>query len=167
MQTLIILDAHVTADEDLTRFSRCGKMIVERQPEEIIILGDFVSLDSLSDFDMNKRLLMEQRRYKADIRGANMALDLLLSPLQNYNVIQRANKQKQYKPKLVYLEGNHEFRAERYVQTHAELKGFMDVPRDLRVDARGFLYIPYRSFYRVANTTYVHCPMNKANQPIS
>jgi predicted phosphodiesterase len=167
MQTLLIPDAHVTADEDLTRFQRCGKMILEKEFDRIIIMGDFVSLDSLSDFDMNKRLLMEHRRYEADVRGGGLALDILFRPIQDRNTYRRSQKMKQYKPQIIYLEGNHEYRATRYVQTHSELEGFVDIRSDLRIDDRGITFIPYRSFYRTDNTTFVHCPMNKANQPIS
>jgi UDP-2,3-diacylglucosamine pyrophosphatase LpxH len=167
MQTLLIPDAHVTVGEDLTRFDKCGKLVLEKKPPEIIIMGDFVSLDSLSDFDMNKRLLMEQRRYEEDIKAGRMALDRLLSPIQGHNQVMRIQQKKQYRPKIVYLEGNHEFRARRYVETHAELEGFMAVDRDLRLSDYSIDFIPYRSFYRNHETTFTHCPMNKANQPIS
>jgi predicted phosphodiesterase len=167
VQTLLIPDAHVTADEDLTRFDQCAKLILEREFDRIIIMGDFVSLDSLSDFDMNKRLLMEHRRYEADIRGGNLALDMLFSPIQVRNRVRKQHKMRQYRPEIIYLEGNHEFRAQRYVQTHAELEGFMDIADDLNLSIRGVRFIPYRSYYRTEDTTFVHCPMNKANQPIS
>jgi predicted phosphodiesterase len=167
MQTLLIPDAHVTADEDLTRFNQCAKLILDREPSKIIIMGDFVSLDSLSDFDMNKRLLMEHRRYEADIRGGNLALDLLFHPIQDRNRVRKVQKLKQYRPDIIYLEGNHEYRAVRYVQTHSELEGFMDVASDLNLSIRGVHFVPYRSSYRIEDTTFVHCPMNKANQPIS
>ncbi len=167
MQTLLVPDAHVTCHEDLSRFTQCGNLIVDRQPERIMIMGDFVSLDSLSDFDMNTRLLMEQRRYEQDIRAGNVALDLMLRPLQDYNKRMVEGKRKTYRPEIVFLEGNHEYRATRYVQSHAELEGFIEVSRDLRLSDRGIRFIPYRGFYRVDGTTFVHAPMNKANQPIS
>lgn len=95
---LFVPDAHVTSEQDLTRFSRLSEFIDKRKPDTIIIGGDFADMLSLNQFDKNNKLTIEGRRYKAEVTSVNKALDKLLS----------FNKDNKYNPRLVYIEGNHE-----------------------------------------------------------
>ena len=60
--TLVIPDAHVEPDQDLIRFSKLGNFITEHRPDNIVFLGDFVSLDSLSAWDLGKSGQKEETR---------------------------------------------------------------------------------------------------------
>ena len=56
---LVIPDGHVDDIQDLSRWAYLGNLIVERKPDMIVQLGDFVTVGSLSHFDMNKKRKME------------------------------------------------------------------------------------------------------------
>lgn len=163
--TLIIPDAHVADRQDLSRFEALGRLIVDRKPARIVSLGDFLTVESLSAWDAHKPLLMERKRYRLDIKAGNKALDLMLGPLVELQNRQRAWKEKIYKPELVWCEGNHEDRVPRYVEQHPAMEGYLDVNRDLQLEARGFTHqIPYREFYEYDEVLFTHVPMNGANK---
>src|SRR5690606_33530449 len=130
--TLVVGDAHIQAKQDLRRFNALGSWIVHNQPDTIIIIGDCMDMQALSAWDMNKRLLMEGRRYSEEIQYGNRALDFMLGPMNVDNDCRRSNKKRLYKPTLVYLEGNHSQRLWRYIQQYPELEGQLDYRRELK-----------------------------------
>lgn len=166
--SLVIPDAHVDPDQSLTRFEKLGQLIVDRKPDRIITMGDFVSLQSLSAWDLNKSGLMEQRRYYLDIEAGKTAIQLMLNPLYELQDRQRKNKDKLYRPRLVFVYGNHEDRLNRYMETRPELKGHLDLTKDLCLNGSGFTdIVPYREYIYFDGVGFTHAPMNAANQPIS
>lgn len=158
---LVIGDTHVDDEQDLSRFKLLGNMIVDHQPDEIIIIGDFLTLNCLSAWDRNKRLKMEGKRYQAEIKAGNEALDIMLKPLEDYNTTRRNRKEKQYKPKLVYIEGNHEDRLNRYFDDDPTFLGSNSIEGDLNLHARGIIWVPYRTYYYTDDVGFTHVPFNK------
>ena len=166
--TLVIPDAHVGPEQDLSRFAMLGQLIVDRRPDRIITMGDFVSLESLSNWDLNKSGVMEGRRYQNDIAAGNMALDLLFFQLRNLQDKQRRLKERVYKPRIVYIYGNHEDRLVRYLETRAELKEHLNLDDDLNLLDHGFHdIIPYRQGIEFDGVNFTHSLMNMANQAVS
>jgi len=157
-RVLVIPDAHVTNDQDLSRFTHLAKLIKDKRPDVILFGGDFADMLSLNFFDRNNKLSVEGRRYKLEIDTCNKALDILLS---------YKDEIRDYKPLLVYLIGNHEFRVERYVEANPALSGHMDIVEDLKLKERGFDVVPYKKFREIYGTLFTHVPLNAAGQPIS
>lgn len=127
---LIIPDIQAKHGEDFTFLSRIGKYIVEKKPDVVVQLGDFVDMESLSSYDAGKKSF-EGRRYTKDVEAAREAMDSLLEPLRSFNERAKKNKEKQYKPRLVLCLGNHEERIERAVQNDPKLEGlikYADLP---------------------------------------
>lgn len=61
--------------------------------------------------------------------------------------------------KMVLIEGNHEHRVLDYLAKHPELKGSLEVPKNLRLSARHIKWIPYASTYEdytKGNATFIH-----------
>jgi predicted phosphodiesterase len=149
---LVIGDAHVTNGQTLRRFDWLNYHI-RKVPEYdyIIILGDFLTLNSLSSWDRDKRLLMEGRRFYKEIEAGNEALDRLTDGISG--------------SRLIFLEGNHEDRLVRYIQSHPELEGSPNTCRDLlALDRRGFEFIPYRHYKEINGVYYTHIPFGKAKE---
>lgn len=121
---LIIPDTQVKYGEDLTFLSYIGKYIVYKKPDVIIHLGDFADMTSLSSYDVGKKSF-EGQRYSKDIEAAHTGMDILLTPLIEYNIKKKKNKEKQYKPRLVLTLGNHEQRIERVIENDPKLEGLM------------------------------------------
>lgn len=152
--TLVVPDAHVKPKQDLSRFIHLGKLANERKPDNIVFMGDFLNMDSLSSWDAGKEA-SHGKRYKEDIKSGYEALQLFL-------------KQLTYKPNLVFLSGNHDLgRIEKYIESHPMLRGHMDLQEDLRLKELSFTYIPYKKFYEVEGTLFTHAIMSAANTPIS
>lgn len=141
MKILAFFDAHDTPETHQERFHLLGSLIVDKRPDVIVQGGDFLSLESLSHWDRDKRKLMEGRRYQADIHSANVAIDIMTIPLWSLQGQQRKNKEKLYRPDLVWMEGNHEAWLDQYICMHPELEGAVDLKSDLS--------IPYELFRNV------------------
>lgn len=166
MRTLVIGDAHVEAGEDLARFRALGNYIRELQPDNIVQIGDFITLDSLSAWDKNKRLKMEGRRFQEELDHARDALALMMAPIDYDNARKAKNKKQQYKPRMVITSGNHEDRFYRYLDSNPELVGVVDLARDIGFDEWGWETIPYRQYAEIGGVSFTHAPMNGMNQPL-
>lgn len=165
-KVLVVGDAHVDDKQDLSRFTSLGNYIMEERPATIILIGDFLSMHCFSAWDKDKRAKMEGLRYKAEIDAGNKALDLMLAPMVEYNDKKKRSKKQQYKPELIYIEGNHEERERRYLDYNPELIGTLDYRVGLSLSSRGFQFVPYRDYYYINGVGFTHVPMNKMNKPI-
>lgn len=165
-KVLVVGDAHVDEHQTLNRFDWLGQLIVDELPDQVILMGDFLTLNCFSAWDLNKRQLMEGRRRSNELKAGNWALDFMLAPLTRLQEEQRRNKKKIYKPKLIYVEGNHEDRETRYLESKPELIGTVDYKKSLRLAARGFIHVPYRKYYQVYGVGFTHVPIAENNKPI-
>jgi hypothetical protein len=157
-------DCHVTNGQDLSRFDHAGKLILKYKPAVIVLMGDFLTLNCLSFWDKNKKKKMEGRRYKKEIAAGNEALDRMLGPTVKLQNRQKKNKVKMYNPELVYLMGNHEERLHRYLDADPTFDGVISIEEDLKLDDRGFIVVPYKSYYEVNGISFTHIPFNKMRE---
>ena len=121
---LIIPDVQAKPGDDFTFLSYIGKYIVDHKPDVIVCLGDFSDMESLSSYDKGKKSF-EGRRVIKDIEAARQAMDSLLSPLRDFNLRAKKNKEKQYRPRMVLTLGNHENRINRAVNDDPKLEGLI------------------------------------------
>jgi len=124
MKHLIIPDVQAKYGEDFEFLTRIGNYIVEKKPDVVINLGDFVDMESLSSYDVGKKSF-EGKRYIKDIEAARQAMDCLLKPLREFNLKAKKNKEKLYKPRLVLTLGNHEQRIARAINDDPKLEGLI------------------------------------------
>jgi len=124
MKILVIPDTQVKYGEDFTFLNNIGKYIIEKKPDVIIHLGDFVDMESLSSYDKGKKSF-EGKRYIKDISAAHSAMESLLGPLRLYNKRAQQGKRKMYLPRMVLTLGNHEHRIQRAVEEDAKLEGLI------------------------------------------
>lgn len=124
MKHLVIPDVQAKHGEDFTFLSYIGQYIVDKKPEVIVNLGDFVDMESLSSYDVGKKSF-EGKRYVKDIEAARKAMDCLMSPIREFNLKARKNKEKLYKPRLVLTLGNHEQRILRAIENDPKLEGLI------------------------------------------
>ena len=163
---LVIPDAHVDEEIDFDRFVLASKLIKDTLPDNIVIIGDFLTLNCLSRWDRDKRQKMEGRRYLNEIQNGNIALDCLLYEVECENLRRRNNKKALYKPNIVYVEGNHEDRCTRYLEHDPTFEGHISIPKDLCLEERDITWVPYREYYYIDGVGFTHIPHNKI-QPIS
>lgn len=151
---LVIPDTQVKEGVPLDHLTWCGKYIVEKKPDTVIMIGDFADMESLSMYDVGKKQF-EGRRYKKDIEVAHQGMELLLQPLKEFNDKARRNKERQYHPRMVLTLGNHEDRIQRAVESDPKLEGVIQVD-DLRYRDYGWEVVPFLEPVIIDGVAYCH-----------
>jgi hypothetical protein len=121
-----------------------------------VSIGDFITLDSLSEWDKKKAGKMEGRRYAADIAAGNEALDYIDAACDSFAKV----------PKRIYIEGNHEERLERYLDYNPVVKGSMGVEKDLKLKARGWKFVRFKNDISISGISFTHIPISGSGKPI-
>ena len=114
---IFIPDTQVKPGVDMTYLSAIGEYIAFKKPDVIVHIGDHADMPSLSSYDKGKAAA-EGRRYHKDIDAAIEGMDLLVSPIKS-----AIQKDKKWKPRMVFTEGNHEFRISRLSEDNPLLHG--------------------------------------------
>lgn len=154
MKTLVIADPQIIDGVPLDHIKAAGQYIIKERPEEIVIIGDWFDLESLSYFASPKE--KEGRRLSKDISAGRKALILLLAPLYNLQTKQKLNKKRVYRPKLVFTAGNHEERLNTYLKKNPELEGSLPDIQHI-VETFGIEYYPFLEPYvGINNVHYFH-----------
>lgn len=164
---MAIGDLHDAPDLEKSRFTWLGKHLLATKPDYCISIGDWVTLDSLNTHIDNATLSGKYKpSWDEDMLSATKSLDAFVEPLWLYNDKQRQTKHKQYHPKFVITEGNHEWRAHSYGEKNPE------VGTKLRDEMRGmfesydFQYQPFKIPYTIGVTDFIHCPISIMGKPI-
>jgi len=103
---LVIPDTQARADAPTSHLEAAGRYALAKRPDTIIHLGDCGDFPSLSSYDSAAAKGFDQRDFKEDCDAANECARLLVEPIAEWNRTHR--KPKQYHPRLVMLEGNHD-----------------------------------------------------------
>ena len=133
MRILVIPDCQVKEGVPLQHLEWAGKAIVDYKPDVVVNIGDFADMPSLSTHDKVGSKYFEGLRYKKDIEVAKEAMKLLLKPLKDEQARLKRNKEKAYKPRMVFTTGNHEARISRAVNNNPTLEGLISV-KDLEYE---------------------------------
>ncbi len=129
-RVLVIPDMQVPY-EDKESVAAVEKYMADVRYDEVIILGDFLDLDCISSHNAKNLRAIEGKSIQADYDYANALLDRW----------QRIVRKRNPDARWVLLEGNHEYRAERYLDEHPQLRGLLEVERGLRLKERGFKWV--------------------------
>lgn len=154
MKHLVLPDVQQKPGCPTEHLTWAGKYAVDKQPEVIICIGDFFDMQSLSSFDVGKKSF-EGRKYVDDIQAGKDAMQAFLAPIKEYNKKARADKKKQYKPKLIFCLGNHEQRIERAIEADRKLEGLLSYD-DFELEKDGWNVIPYLQPIVVDGIAYCH-----------
>lgn len=120
---VLIPDTQVKPGQDLTYLEWYGNLIVQERPDVVVHLGDHADMPSLSTHDKAGSKYFEGKRYVEDVEAAKLGMQALLGPLRKLQEQQRKNKDKVYRPRLIFLTGNHETRIDRAVENNPILEG--------------------------------------------
>ena len=159
--TLPIFDVHTDHDDDFSRHKALGRMILEEEPAEIIMGGDFATLDSCSSYDTHKRCSMGD-----DMEAVRTGYEHIFGPMNQWNKGRRASKQ--YSPKTYWLEGNHEEREKRIRKADPEgYASLVDFDEMLAPKSIWKHKVRYGQFATVRGIHYTHIPLNRMGKPMS
>ena len=154
MKHFIIPDTQVTPESPTKHLRWAGQYAVKHRPDVIIHIGDHWDFPSLSSYDKGTKSF-EGRRYKADVESGRDAMETFLAPIREEQARLRRNKQTVWKPRLVFLLGNHENRITRAVEHSPELEGLMSF-NDLGLEEMGWEVIPFLDVEVIDGVGYSH-----------
>jgi hypothetical protein len=119
----VIPDCQIRPGDVTDHLDWIAKDIVRRKPDVIVCIGDFFDLPSLSHHSMPGGLEKENKRLKADLAAGHKAMEKLTTPIHAETARLKRNKEKGWKPRMVFTAGNHEDRADRVAANDATLEG--------------------------------------------
>ena len=136
MKIMVIPDTQVKPGDSVAHLLWAGTYAVDKRPDVIVFLGDHWDMPSLSSYDKGKKSF-EGRRYIHDIEAGKEGMAWFMEPILNEQERLRRNKEKLWRPRLVFLLGNHEDRIRRAVETDAVLEGLVSYEH-FELDRYGF-----------------------------
>jgi hypothetical protein len=125
IKILVIPDTQCKPGTPTDHLGWAGDALCDYRPDVVVHLGDHWDFPSLSSHDKAGSKYFEGKRYLADVEAGNKGMEALLSPLRELQRVQKENKHKVYKPRLVFLKGNHCNRLTRAVNNNPMLEGLM------------------------------------------
>jgi len=142
-KTVLLPDIHHPYYEERV-MDAVGEFILDYEPDEIVYMGDQLSLDCISGWNRNKPLLKEGQRLMKDYD--NFDKDIL----QIHEGLTKPETRR------TFMIGNHEQRIEWYTQIHPELAEFINVGRHLDLLERGYNIIPFNGIHKVGKLSVIH-----------
>lgn len=136
---VIVPDVHVPYHD-----KRAWKLVMQVarafQPTIGIFMGDLLDCYKISSFskDPNRKMT-----FKDEVRAGNRVLD-------DFDSIESLTTKH-------FIEGNHEDRLPRYLCANApELYDFISIPKELRLEERGYEFTPYKSDMKLGKVYFTH-----------
>ena len=151
---LIIGDSHAKPDVDNNRFKALGGLILERQPDVIIDIGDSADMPSLCHYDIGTKRA-EGRRYADDIAAYHDSQRKLFREINKYNNTHTRWKKKTYKPEMIKTRGNHEHRITRAASETPAMYGHLKL-EDLKEEHYGWTVYDFLQAAVVDGICYKH-----------
>ena len=121
----VLPDCQIRPGDVTDHLDWISRDIIRRKPDVLVCIGDFFDLPSLSSHAAPGSLEKENARLNADIDAGMAALDRLMTPIHAEIARLKRNKEKQWKPRFVVTEGNHEYRATRVASNDPRLLGIV------------------------------------------
>ncbi len=149
-QHMVIPDTQVKGGVNTDHLTWAANYAVDKQPDTIIMIGDWWDMPSLSHYDKGK-LCFEGRRYVDDIKAGRAGMEKFLAPIDEYN---RTAKVK-YAPRKVFCLGNHEHRIVRLGDDCPELSGKVQLD-DLGIKDYGWEMHDFLRIVKIDQIEYSH-----------
>ncbi|MCP4113817.1 MAG: hypothetical protein GY737_00150 [Desulfobacteraceae bacterium] len=149
---LVIGDSHDNPETPGDRYDWAAAAIIDTKPEVVVDMGDFATCGSLSKFEKRGSRVMEGQRFSLDAAHARDSRKRLTRLI---------GKSKTYNPRLIALQGNHEYRIERAIEEDpTALEGFLSA-ECLGAEDSGWEVYPYLKPVEVEGVWFCHHAVNK------
>lgn len=140
--------------------------MVRRKPDYLIVLGDWWDFPSLSSHDEKGSAKKENARVVEDLAAGTAALKRLMDPIRSE--VDRLTRRhlRRWNPQLIFLEGNHENRANRYAEHEPVLTGVVG-SQLCPVEEFGFRRYRFLEPVNVGGVVFAHYWQNsKSSRPV-
>ena len=142
-KTVLLPDIHHPHYEERT-MDAVAQFIIDYDPDELVYMGDQLSLDCISYWNRDKPLLKEGQRLMTDFNMFDKDV------LQAHEIITRDDIRR------TFMIGNHEYRVQMYVERNPELQDFIDPIRHLNLLERGYTIVPFNQVHKVGKLNVIH-----------
>jgi hypothetical protein len=162
---LVIPDCQVQAGDYISdHLGWIGQFWLDHRNEitDVVCIGDFADMESLSSHESRGSIAFEGRRYLADVEAARNAMQLLLAPITAWNAQKAKWRKQQYEPAMHLTIGNHEHRITRAVESMAELEGVIGFS-DLGYADAGWTVHDFLEVVNLDGVNYSHYFYNTGN----
>ncbi len=142
-RTILVPDIHYPHIDERV-MDAVGEFMVDYKPDEIVYMGDQISLDCISAWNKRKPLLKEGQR--------------LIEDYENFDkdILQVHERITGPETRRIFMIGNHEERVNWYIEEHPELENLIDIDRNLKLTERGYKIIPYNGIYKIGKLNVIH-----------
>lgn len=154
MRHFVVPDTQVAPGDNTEHLEWAAMYAVSKKPEVIIFIGDHWDMPSLCTYDYGTKGY-EGRAYMLDIQAGNDAMDVFMAPIYAEQDRQRRNKEKIWKPRKVFLMGNHENRINKAVNADRKLDGLLTTDA-FNLEEHGFEVHEYLEVLVIDGVAYSH-----------
>lgn len=141
---LIIGDSHAHPDFSNERFTWLGKLIHDVRPTTVVNIGDLADMASLCFH--SKPIELEGARYKKDCEAAIDAQERMFHEVR---------KHKKKLPRFVWTLGNHDIRAQRFVEANPVFEGIVQ-NKDIGFEDYPWEVVPFLEPIDIDGIDYAH-----------
>lgn len=147
--TAIVIPDLQVPYEDKKSLAAVEKYMAAHKWDYYINIGDFMDFDMISSHNKNNLRAVESRRILADYNKGNEILD------RHQKIVKKNNPDANF----VLIEGNHEYRVERYIDALPQLEGILEVEKCLNLKERGFKWVRSESkgeLFNLGKANFTH-----------
>lgn len=161
LKIAILTDTQVMPGVRLEHLGWYGTYVAEKKPDVIVCMGDFGDFPSLSNFGRDTRDFHEHR-WSKDLAAFHEGMQMFLAPIQAAMAADPT-----WKPRFVFLDGNHESHIERITQQYPFLQGTISHD-DLCLEEYGWEVFPFLQPVEIGGVAFCHYfPSGVMGRPIS
>lgn len=144
-------DIHYPDNINLTAIE---KFLADYQPDVIIYLGDTLDLRYLSKFDKDNKLIAKDKLREE--------YDAVMTMMDKHISLSKASE-------VYYVEGNHEFRVQKVLESEPVGKGFVEIPEAMKLKERGIEWVELNKWVKIGKLFFTHgiyCNMYHARKHV-
>ena len=143
-----IPDTQIRPGVPVDHITAAANYIVSKKPDVIIVGGDWYDLPSLSVYEKPGSKFFEGKSLMEDIRDGNLVWEQFRHPIR---------KAKGYNPRIVFIEGNHEYRMERAInEDPTRLENILGRHLLLPYTEEDVEYVPFLEIKTIDGIMYSH-----------
>jgi len=142
-KSVLLPDIHYPHYEERV-MDTINEFIYNYEPDELVYMGDQISLDCISGWNRRKPLLKEGQRLVNDYKEFDEYV------LQVHEDITSPDTER------VFMIGNHEQRIEWYCEEHPELQGLIDIENNLKLRDRGYKIVKFNDIHKIGKLNVIH-----------
>lgn len=148
-------DTHIKPGMDFQHFTWIGRYVAETRPDNVLQIGDFLDFESCEVHSaLGSGSQIRRPTFSEDIESGYDALELYHKEIGVGEIPHDE------------IDGNHEFRVERYEEMAPNLAGTLVVLREQMFARYRWKTTPYRHWLFFEGVGFTHVPMSIMQKPI-